>query len=486
MQIRSPLSGSNPTVSTAWSAQLDDPNSAAFKALRESFYDPGNVPDGKFIPQPPIHLPAVQSVLAGGIAKPSVVSMPSPNYGNRPAGTDIDTIVLHHTASGGTAQNIGKFFQNPAAEVSAHYTVGKDGTIVQSVPDSKRAWHAGTSSFKGEGDVNDYSIGIEIVNLGNNKDPYTEAQYNALIDLVAYLVKAHDVPMDRITGHRDVALPKGRKADPSDNFDWSRVRRGVEAKLNGQSSAPPAATPSTPPAAPTVAPTPSPEAVPATYTVRKGDSLSKIARDVLGDMNRWREIYDLNKGVIGSNPNLIHPGMTLKMPAKPEAAKPETKPEAPKPETKPEEKPAVSTTPPATTPATTTPATSPATQPATMPVAGTQPPSTPVLIGISPAAVWAQIQAMTQTLIAQVQPAAYPQAPLTYPSVTYPQTTYPQATAPTYVPTPTYAPPAQWTGPMVAQAYPAAPTAYATAPSAYPAAAPAVQAPNPLGIVWVG
>ncbi|MNR86908.1 1,6-anhydro-N-acetylmuramyl-L-alanine amidase AmpD [compost metagenome] len=280
-----------------------------FKALHELLYDPKNVPDGKFIPQPPIHVPEVTSVLAGGVAKPRVISMPSPNYNNRPAGTDIDTIVLHHTASGGTAQNIGKFFQNPAAQVSAHYTVGKDGAIVQSVPDSKRSWHAGTSAFKGKNDVNDFSIGIEIVNLGNGSDPYTAAQYDALIDLVAYLVQAHGVPMDRITGHKDIALPRGRKNDPSANFDWGRVRRGVEAKINGKSA--------TPAPAPKPTPTPAPTTgAGGTYAVRQGDTLSKIAQAQLGSANRWREIYDLNKDVIGPNPNVIKPGMKLKMPGK--------------------------------------------------------------------------------------------------------------------------------------------------------------------------
>lgn len=54
-----------------------------------------------------------------------------------------------------------------------------------------------------------------------------------------------------------------------------------------------------------------------TYTVVSGDSLSKIAKKHLGDANRWRELYEANKGVIGDNPDLIKPGQKLKIPGAP-------------------------------------------------------------------------------------------------------------------------------------------------------------------------
>ncbi|MEK6226604.1 MAG: LysM peptidoglycan-binding domain-containing protein [Chloroflexota bacterium] len=56
------------------------------------------------------------------------------------------------------------------------------------------------------------------------------------------------------------------------------------------------------------------EAKTKTYTVDSGDNLSAIAKQELGDANRWREIYELNKDVIGNNPDLIQPGMELKLP----------------------------------------------------------------------------------------------------------------------------------------------------------------------------
>lgn len=54
---------------------------------------------------------------------------------------------------------------------------------------------------------------------------------------------------------------------------------------------------------------------PQTYTVAKGDCLWNIAKKHLGDGSRWKEIYELNKDVIGGNPNLIYPGQTYTLPA---------------------------------------------------------------------------------------------------------------------------------------------------------------------------
>lgn len=63
-------------------------------------------------------------VMAGGadtVAKPRTVWVPSPNFSGRPGGaSDIDTVVLHHTAGGGTAEDVGRYFQKPSAGVSAH------------------------------------------------------------------------------------------------------------------------------------------------------------------------------------------------------------------------------------------------------------------------------------------------------------------------------------------------------------------------------
>ncbi|WP_225413614.1 peptidoglycan recognition protein family protein [Stigmatella hybrida] len=178
---------------------------------------------------------ALKKALAGGVqgptpptqpggkfTKPAVISAPSPNFNER-GGKDIDTIVMHHTASNNGAGDLAHM-RNPASEVSAHYMVDRDGKIYQLVNDSKRAWHAGKGELHGvPTDVNGRSIGIEIVNDGSGKTPFTEAQYKALHQLVGYLKQEHNVPTKNVVGHKDVAVPKGRKSDPAPNFDWSRL-----------------------------------------------------------------------------------------------------------------------------------------------------------------------------------------------------------------------------------------------------------------------
>lgn len=73
-----------------------------------------------------------------------------------------------------------------------------------------------------------------------------------------------------------------------------------------------------PPAAPTPAPPPKPAK--GTYTVKAGDTLYQIAAKVLGNGERWREIYALNRDVIGPNPNRLTVGMTLRLEGKPAPA----------------------------------------------------------------------------------------------------------------------------------------------------------------------
>ena len=203
-------------------------------------------------------------VLAGGgtLQKPAVKWIPSPNFSSRPGGpADIDTIVIHHTSSSASAESIGQYFQNPSSKVSAQYTIGKDGTIVQSVPDGKSAWHAGKSSFKGRSGVNGFSLGIELWIVGNGKDPFTAPQYESLANLVAWMMQTYKVPMERITGHKDIALPRGRKDDPAINFDYDLLRKMVQERLKGSA---PASKPVTV-APPRPAPLPSPPQEPRSF-----------------------------------------------------------------------------------------------------------------------------------------------------------------------------------------------------------------------------
>lgn len=228
--------------------------------------------------------------------------MPSPNLNERPAETAISAIVLHHTAMAGSARDVGNFFARPSAGVSSHYVVDRSGYIVQPVADAQRAWHAGKSEFQGRQNVNDFSIGIEICNLGDSVEPYSDLQYDAIIRLVAHLVSQYQVPLTGITRHRDIALPHGRKIDTSNNFSVERVLDGVKAVLDG-SYAPPVD--SSPPPAQIVPPFKE-------VTVQPGQrSMQDLADIYLDNSNRWVEIRALNPQL---KPDQLNVGQRVKLP----------------------------------------------------------------------------------------------------------------------------------------------------------------------------
>lgn len=147
----------------------------------------------------------------------------SPHYNQRPAGSKIWCIVVHATANS-TLEGVIKWFQNPEAFVCAHYNIGKDGRIAQMALDEQRAWHAGKSTWKGVADVNNYSIGIELVNLNNGKDPYPEAQYKVLVALCKMLMQKYGIQAEDIVSHKAISL--SGKIDPV-GLDMDQLRRDV-------------------------------------------------------------------------------------------------------------------------------------------------------------------------------------------------------------------------------------------------------------------
>jgi len=147
---------------------------------------------------------------------------PSPNFGARTAGTDVDMVVLHYTGMK-SAKGALERLCNPGAEVSAHYLIDEDGTIYQLVQETDRAWHAGVSHWQGATNINDRSIGVEIVNPGHELGyrPFPEVQMTSVEMLLAEILARHDLPPDRVVGHSDIA-PE-RKRDPGELFDWKRL-----------------------------------------------------------------------------------------------------------------------------------------------------------------------------------------------------------------------------------------------------------------------
>ncbi len=165
---------------------------------------------------------------------PGARRVPSPNCDERPAGEVIRLAVIHAISLppdefGGPG--IIQLFTNrldPEAHdyfrsiqnlrVSAHFLIRRDGELIQFVPCSRRAWHAGVSRWRERERCNDFSVGIELE--GCDRQEFAEPQYQALGLLLRHLRDRY--PIEQVVGHSDIA--PGRKTDPGPCFDWSRLR----------------------------------------------------------------------------------------------------------------------------------------------------------------------------------------------------------------------------------------------------------------------
>jgi N-acetylmuramoyl-L-alanine amidase len=149
-----------------------------------------------------------------------LVECPSPNHDARDA--SVDMLVLHYTGMK-TADEALARLTDPAAKVSAHYTIGRDGRVYRHVPEDRRAWHAGVSYWAGARNINSRSIGIELVNPGHEFGyvPFTDEQIAALIDIAQEIIARHAIAPARVVGHSDVA--PARKEDPGELFPWKAL-----------------------------------------------------------------------------------------------------------------------------------------------------------------------------------------------------------------------------------------------------------------------
>lgn len=124
-------------------------------------------------------------------------------------------IIIHHTAQDSLQQTI-KTFTLTRTQVSAHYVIADDGSVVQMLNDYMRAWHAGQGSWGKDTDINSSSIGIELDN--NGTEVFSEPQITSLMALLSKLQKEYNIPAQNIIGHSDIAPT--RKNDPSVLFPW--------------------------------------------------------------------------------------------------------------------------------------------------------------------------------------------------------------------------------------------------------------------------
>ena len=166
-----------------------------------------------------------------------LIRRPSPNSGPRRDGLRPELVVLHHTAMPSAAAAVERLC-DPASEVSAHWVIGEDGTLWGLVDEERRAWHAGAGSWRGRGDVNSRSIGIELANPGPlaGFPPFPEPQMAALEALLDGIRGRWGIAAAAVIAHSDMA--PGRKADPGPAFDWRRLALGGRALWARERAAP--------------------------------------------------------------------------------------------------------------------------------------------------------------------------------------------------------------------------------------------------------
>ncbi len=127
-------------------------------------------------------------------------------------------VIIHFTAQDSIGQTLHTFTVTQS-QVSAHYVIAKSGKVFHMVNDYLRAYQAGAGKWGSVTDMNSCSVGIEIDNNGN--EPFTGAQINSLLVLLAQLKKNYSIPQANFIGHQDYA-PK-RKPDPGPFFPWKTL-----------------------------------------------------------------------------------------------------------------------------------------------------------------------------------------------------------------------------------------------------------------------
>lgn len=128
-------------------------------------------------------------------------------------------VIIHHTATNGHEEVIQDFTTPGGREASSHYLICKDGTVYHMMNDLLRSHHAGESKWGNTTDLNSSSVGIEIVNNGNQ--PFTDEQINSLTILLGRLKVTYKIPDANFIGHGDIAPT--RKVDPSPHFPWKQI-----------------------------------------------------------------------------------------------------------------------------------------------------------------------------------------------------------------------------------------------------------------------
>ncbi len=149
----------------------------------------------------------------------------SPNFSTkiRPK-KNIKFVIIHYTGMQSKIESINRL-KNIKSKVSCHYFIDRKGIISQMIKDNKVAWHAGKSKWKTFRNLNENSIGIELVNKGHEfgYQNFSNIQIIKLIDLCKNLKKKYKIKKENFLGHSDIAPL--RKIDPGEKFPWKKLSK---------------------------------------------------------------------------------------------------------------------------------------------------------------------------------------------------------------------------------------------------------------------
>ena len=147
----------------------------------------------------------------------------SPNFGKKKrSNSSIKLIIVHYTGMQSERESLSRLC-NTKFKVSSHFVINQSGKIYRLVQDDRIAWHAGKSCWGKYKNLNNNSIGIELVNKGH-KFGYTNFKTKQLLSLIKIcrrLVKKYKIKKRNIVGHSDVAPL--RKIDPGEKFPWKQL-----------------------------------------------------------------------------------------------------------------------------------------------------------------------------------------------------------------------------------------------------------------------
>ena len=149
----------------------------------------------------------------------------SPNYSSKKRlKKSIKFVIIHYTGMQSEIESI-KRLKNIRSKVSCHYFINRKGTIIQMVEDNKVAWHAGKSKWKNFKNLNEHSIGIELVNKGHDfgYQKFSNIQISSLVKLCKKLKKKYTLKKENFLGHSDIAPL--RKLDPGEKFPWKKLSK---------------------------------------------------------------------------------------------------------------------------------------------------------------------------------------------------------------------------------------------------------------------